>query len=303
MKFPLTRRKNSAPYHSTLDPYKDRGQIIEQLIAHEFPVDFLLAAEIAQLRSFSIPNGAKLLHRTGEFEKNSLKRLDDTRAILVEMGREGFESDKAKMMANHLNQLHGFYQIPNDEFLYTLSTFIFDVVLFIDKYGWRKLTAVEKESLYYTYRDMGQLMKIENIPPSYEAFWEWRCQYEKENQAFAEENHLVAEGLFRGAKEMVPWIIRPLVKPFVFSLEDDHFAEVLGYKRPNIFIRAFFQAVMAIRKFFLRYLTLWDVWSFEEMLLSNFKTYPRGYKLLKLGPTKLIKQLEKQAPYPPINND
>lgn len=301
MKFPLTRRQNHASYHNTLDPYQDRGQIIEQLIAHEFPVDFLLAAEIAQLRSFSIPNGAKLLHRTGEFEKHSLKRLDDTRAILVEMGREGFESDKAKMMATHLNQLHGFYQIPNDEFLYTLSTFIFDVVLFIDQYGWRKLTDIEKQSLYYTYRDMGTLMNIKNIPPSYEAFWEWRCQYEQENQAFTEENHLVAEGLFRGAKEMVPWIIRPLVKPFVFSLESERFAELLGYKRPHPIIRALFKAFMTIRKHLSRYVTLWDVWSFEEMLLSNFKTYPHGYEMLKLGPTKLIKQLQKQSPTPEVN--
>lgn len=293
-KFPITRRQNNATYHNTLDPYENRGQIIEHLIAHEFPVEFLLAAEIAQLRSFTVPNGTKLLHRTAEFEQNSLKRLDDTRAILVEMGRDGFDSPKAKVMADHLNEIHGFYNIPNNEFLYTLSTFIFDVWLFIDCYGWRKLTHVEKQAIYYAYCDMGELMHIKNIPPSFEDFWVWRQAYEQEHQAFAEENYLVAEGLFRGAEQMVPGLLRPLVRPFVFSLENERFANLLGYKRPPAAVRALFQAAMWLRKTVNRYFTLWDVWSFEEMLLSNFQTYPHGYEMLKLGPTKLIKQIEKR---------
>ena len=44
------------------------------------------------------------------------------------------------MMAEHLNRIHGYYKIPNDEFIYTLSTFIFDLWAFINTYGWRRLT-------------------------------------------------------------------------------------------------------------------------------------------------------------------
>lgn len=293
-KLPLTRRRSFADLHEDLDPHEDRGRIFEQLIAREFPVEFLLAAELAQLRSFTIPNGSKLLHRTGEFEKHSLKRLDDTRAILVEMGRYGFHSDHARETADHLNALHGFYDIPNDEFLYTLSTFIFDVWLLINRYGWRRLTPNEEKTIYYIYRDMGKLMHIRDIPDSFEAFWGWRQAYEREHQAYAPENHLVAEGLMRGLKEMVPAVFRPTLLPFILSLEDDRFARLLGYRRPNILVRALVRGAMRLRALINRFLTVWDVWSFEDLVLSDFKSYPHGYHIHMLGPDKLLRQLRKK---------
>ena len=291
---PITRRKNFAAAHNRLDPYIDRGKILEQLISREFPIEFLLAAEIAQLRTFSFPNGTRLLHATREFENNSLKRLDDTRAILVEMGRHGFESAEATEMADHLNKIHGFYNIPNDEFLHTLSTFIFDVQLFIDRFGWRSLTRAEELAIYYTYVDMGNLMKIEDIPETDSDFWVWRVRYEAEHQAYAETNYLVSEGLFKGAKEMVPAMLRPFIKPFVFSLEGQRFAELLGYRWPNPLVRNFFLTLMWIRKQFNKRFTIWDRLSFEETLLTGFKTYPNGYNRLRLGPDKLVKIIEKQ---------
>ena len=82
MKFPITRRINHAPIHEAMDPADEHVAIFKQLLLREFPMEFLLAAEIAQLRTFTFPRGTGLLHATGEFEKHSLKRLDDTRAIL-----------------------------------------------------------------------------------------------------------------------------------------------------------------------------------------------------------------------------
>lgn len=292
--FPITRRKNFAAEHDKLDPYDDRRIILEQLITREFPMEFLLAAEIAQLRTFSFPNGTRLLHKTGEFEKRSLKRLDDTRAILVEMGKNGFDDPHAKSMADHLNKIHGMYDIPNDEFLHTLSTFIFDVQMFSDRFAWRKMTETERMAIYYTYQQMGELMKIKDIPPTPEEFWDWRIKYEAEHQAYSETNHLVAEGLIRGAKQMVPRWVGPFILPFVLSLENDRFAELIGYKRPGPIFRGLVHSVMWVRKQFNKRFTLWDTWDFRDVLLGAFKTYPGGYNPFKLGPDKIIKYLEKQ---------
>ena len=144
MNFPISRRKNFAAKHESLDPQKDQVEIFRQLFEHDFPMEFLLAAEIQQLQSFTVPNGTRLLHATGEFEKHSLKRLDDTRAILYHMGRNDFYSQEAEEMSQHLNKIHGMYDIPNDEFLYTLSGFIFEFKAFVDNYGWRQLTPNEE---------------------------------------------------------------------------------------------------------------------------------------------------------------
>ena len=188
MKFPITWRKSSADKHESLDPLKDQVEIFRQLFEHEFPVEFLIAAEIQQLQSFTVPNGTRLLHATGEFEKRSLKRLDDTRAILYEMGRNDFYSPQAAEMADHLNNIHGMYDIPNDEFLHTLSGFIFELRAFVNRYGWRKLTRNEELAVFYTYKRMGELMNIKDIPETIEAFELWKEAYEQENQAYSETN-------------------------------------------------------------------------------------------------------------------
>jgi hypothetical protein len=295
MKFPLSFRKNSAQTHEAMDAVKDQAEIFEQLFRHEFPVEFLLSAEIAQLHSFTFPNGTRLLHATGEFEKNSLKRLDDTRAILHELGKDGFYSSTAEVAAEHLNKIHGHYNIPNDEFLHTLSTFIYDLWDFINRFGWRKLTPTEEQVIYLAYRRMGELMKIQDIPQSFEAFRAWKQNYEQENQAFTETNHQVAEGLMKGIKEMIPPILGPFALPFVLSLKDERFAHLLGYSYPNIVVRSFFRSVMWVRKQFNRMFTIWDVLDFEQLLFTHYKSYPNGFNPLKLGPTKIIEKLERAA--------
>lgn len=295
MKLPISLRKSAAQQHELMDAEKDQVEIFTQLFLHEFPMEFLLSAEIAQLHAFTFPNGTRLLHATGEFEKNSLKRLDDTRAILYEMGREGFYTEQAETMADHLNVIHGHYNIPNDEFLHTLSTFIYDLWDFIDRFGWRKLTPVEEQVIYLTYRRMGDLMKIKDIPESFEAYREWKKNYELENQAFSETNHQVAEGLMQGIREMIPPVLGPLALPFVLSLKDERFASLLGYKYPNIFVQGFFRGLMWIRKGLNRWFTIWDVLDFERALFTHYKSYPNGYNPMKLGPTKMIQRLEQKT--------
>jgi len=292
MKFPITLRKNHADLHDAMDPFEDRVQIFEQLLLREFPIEFLLGGQIAMLRTFTFPHGTRLMHATSEFEKHSLKRLDDTRGILYEMGHETFYSSRSKIMADHLNQIHGFYKISNDEFLHALSTFIFDTWEFINRYGWRKLTRNEEISIYLVYCRMGELMNIKDIPGSFEEYRQWKLAYEREHQAYAESNHQVAEGFIRGIKQALPAVLGPFVLPFVLSLIDRRFSDLLGYRYPNRWLRGFFLGFMWCRRHVIRYFTLWDVLDFEAVIFGTYKSYPNGYNPLKLGPTKLIKRME-----------
>ena len=274
MQFPISRRNDNSDVHELMDVsiVSNQIEIFKQLVRHEFPADFLLAAEIQQLQSFTIPNGTKLLHSTGEFEKHSLKRLDDTRAILYHMGEHDFYSKEAEEMAAHLNKIHGMYNIPNDEFLYTLSGFIFELKEFINNYGWRKLTRNEELAVFHIYRRMGELMQIKNIPDSIEEYEEWKLAYENKHQSFSENNHLVSEGLMHGMKQMVPAFIGPFLAPFIFSLIDKKYSYLLGYKHPNMFTRRFFKSLMSIRRQFNKHFTIWDRLNFEKLVFTHYQT-------------------------------
>lgn len=92
---------------------------------------------------------------------------------------------------------------------------------------------------------------------------------------------------------MVPAVLRPFLLPFVLSLKDQRFSELLGYKYPNVFVRGFFKIAMWVRQQFNRMFTLWDVLDFEQLMFTKYRSYPNGYNPLRLGPTKFLKKLEK----------
>jgi hypothetical protein len=60
---------------------------------------------------------------------------------------EGINSPRSHAGVRRLNQIHGHYAIPNDEFQYVLATTIVGPVRWIDQYGYEK-EAKEIQDLY-----------------------------------------------------------------------------------------------------------------------------------------------------------
>lgn len=46
-----------------------------------------------------------------------------------------------------MNQMHGSYDISNEDMLYVLATFVVTPVRWLDEYGWRKMTDNEIDRL------------------------------------------------------------------------------------------------------------------------------------------------------------
>jgi len=291
----LTRRSGKWTRKiETLDAVVHAEKIGEILLAHVFPLDIFIATEIGQLRTFTVPSISKLLHQTGQYEHDGIKRLDDTKAILREIFDNGLESDHGQEMVEHLNKIHGFYDIANDDYLYVLSAFFIDAALWLERYGWREFTPHEKNALYNIYHKMGEAMHIQEIPESYDAFLAWRLDYEQKNQCFAESNYQVTMGLVDAAKAFVPSWLGWIVVPLISSLIDDEFRALVGLPKPNLLVYGLVQITMRIRKFGGRYLSQWEEASFTESpLVIGFATYKNGYEPFKLGPTKLVRQMAK----------
>lgn len=297
MKLPLplrTRRWDDEI--ARLDPEHDYEAIVFALSNHVFPFEILLAMEIAQLRTFTIPTISKLLHATGQYEREGPKRLDDTKAILSEIHRPGLESRASREMVEHLNRIHGLYRISNDDFLYTLSTFVFDAALFVDKWGHRPMTEKEKDAFYFLYRRLGELMHIRDIPESRAAFFAWRRDYERRAQRYASENEAVARGLLVAVRGLLPPVFAPYLEPAVVLLTGDAgFRDALGLREPDPGLARFLRAFLAVHRRAARHVSLYEHRKFEDSdIYRNYPTYPSGYDRLRLGPTKVIEILAKK---------
>ncbi len=276
-----------------LDPERDAHRIVRILAEHVFPIDTLLVAELAQLRTFSIPSISAILHATRRYEEQGGRRLDDTRAILTEILTPGPGHPAGQEMIEHLNRIHSRYRISNDDYLYTLSSFILDIGPWLDRNGWRPLRECERQAIHNLYVELGSAMGIEQIPESWQDFAAWRVAYEARYQHHAASNEAVAGGMLAAIASLAPAPLRPLLISCTTALvHDDAVRRALGLPRPGRFVRGGVAAVLTARKHLLRHLTPWNERSFWETdLFRTFPTYPDGYDRLKLGPREAFEHL------------
>jgi uncharacterized protein (DUF2236 family) len=281
---------------ASLDAEKQAEDVVRILANHVFPLEFLVSLELAQFRTFTIPSISALLHSTGQYEREGPKRLDDTRAILVEISRPGLESEASREMVEHLNRIHGLYSISNDDFLYVLSTFVFDPVPFIERWGHRPLTLREQDALYFVHLKLAQGMRIRDVPKSREAFLAWRRAYEARVQTYAPQNEAVARGMMDAVASSLPPVLRSLTAPLTLALMDDAaMFRALGFAEPSPAVAfAMRLAARAYRKLSQRLNPFEHLALRDAEFFQRYSTYPNGYSRLKLGPTKVLAFLEKQ---------
>jgi hypothetical protein len=279
-----------------LDPVRDAHAIVEVLTSHVFPLDILIASELGQLRTFTIPTISKVLHATRQYETEGVKRLDDTKALLSEILRAGAGSPEAEPLIDHLHAIHAHYDISNDDYLYTLSVFVIDPSEWIDRYGFRPMRDREREAVMNVFRDLGTKMGIADVPATFDDFRAWRRAYEEHAQRPSDDNHAVARGFLRAAESMVPALCRPWVAPISLALFDEpRVVAALGFSPTGKVVRTFVDAVMAARRWLLRRVNPWETASFSDSELANrYVTYPDGYHPLRLGPTKVVASIDRK---------
>src|SRR6185369_12100625 len=105
-----------------LDPQKDHQRIVLLSARCDFPFDTTRALEFALFRTFAVPGVSALLDKTGEFFRRTQLRYDDTDLLVSEMMEHGYNSARGRAAERRMNQVHARFDIPNDLYLYVLST-------------------------------------------------------------------------------------------------------------------------------------------------------------------------------------
>lgn len=263
-------------YIATLDAEKDCQEIAYLTTCYEFPWDTTRSLEFALFRVFGVAKGTPLLVSTGEFIKRTQKRYDDTVLILSEILEHGYDSERGRTALRRMNQQHGRYPIPNDEYLYTLSTFIYEPIRWNARFGWRKLMTNEKLSSYFFWREIGRRMNIKDIPPSCEAFEQYNLDYERANFRYSPDNNALAT-VTRDL--MLSWVLPKSLwaigAPFVHALIDDRLLHAVGLPIPPMWMRRMVEGSLKLRGHAMR--TLPGRKSPRLLTQMKNRTYPNGY--------------------------
>ena len=131
-----------------LDPERDCQRILHLSFGYEFCWDSTRALEVALYRTYCVPSISRLLDRTGEFYAHTQRRYDDTALLVRERCQWGFETGRGREALERMNWVHRYFKISND-FLYVLSTFIYEPLRWIDRFGWRPTCRNEQLAYYH----------------------------------------------------------------------------------------------------------------------------------------------------------
>ena len=84
-----------------------------------------------------------------------------------------------KRAIRQMNQIHGRFEISNEDFLYVLSSFVFEPIRWNARFGWRPLIETEKLATFEYWREVGRRMAIREIPGTYEELERFNEEYER----------------------------------------------------------------------------------------------------------------------------
>jgi len=266
-----------------LDPVADHRRIVYLDVCFEFPWDTTRALELALFRTFAVPSIAALLDSTGEFGRAAQKRYDDTDLILSTIVEAGYDSEQGRRAIRQMNRIHGRFAIANEDFLYVLSSFVFEPIRWNARFGWRPLIETEKLATFEFWREVGRRMAIEEIPEHYGEFERFNEAYERREFRPTEASRRVGSATRDMFLAWFPGLPRRLGAPAIHALLDEPLLEAFGFPRPPRAVRAAVEAALRARA---RAVALLPPRRRPRLRVRRrTRTYGRDWALEELGPT------------------
>jgi hypothetical protein len=267
-----------------LDPVADHKRIVYLDACFEFPWDTTRSLELALFRTFASPSIAALLDSTGEFERAAQKRYDDTDLILSTIVEAGYDSEEGKRAIRQLNRIHGRFEISNEDFLYVLSSFVFEPIRWNARFGWRPLIEAEKLATFEYWREVGRRMAIRDIPETYEELERFNAEYEARHFRRTEAAQRVGTATRDMFLAWFPGLPRRFGAQAIYALMDDTLLDAFGFPRPRRALRAAVETLLKARA---RTVALLPARRSPRLRARRrTRTYGRRWELEGLGPAR-----------------
>jgi hypothetical protein len=273
-----------------LDPRRDCHEIYRTMILVDFGGwDALMGLQLAFYSTYGVPAIAALLDQAGELLARPRKRALDTALLMLELVDHGFTDPQGQKVVQRLRRIHGRYQIANTDYLYVLSALMVVPTRWLQRYGWRKVCCHEQAAAYWFYRELGQQLGIQHIPPSYQAVEQWFVAFEGEHLRLTPAGRRLMQASRVLLVGRFPRPLAPLAGALADVLLHDRLRRAVGIGAPPRPIRAGLHLALRGRA---RLLGLGLLPARREPVEAQgrkygvpyHKVYPQGYTVADLGP-------------------
>ncbi|MEV4443201.1 oxygenase MpaB family protein [Streptomyces sp. NPDC049577] len=268
----------------SLDPKADHERIHRISSDREFPWDYGRGLEVAIWRTCCVPSISGVLDGSGEFALRAQKRYDDTRILLGELVRGGYDSERGRQALRQINQAHRRFSIANEDMLYVLSTFIYEPIRWIDRWAWRKTSETERLAAFYFYVEVGRRMNIRDLPTDFDEFERFNREYEQRYFRHEPSNQRVGGHIMKLYSSWYPRPVGAVVAATLPCRLDEEARRALGMPRPPrwaealnaLGLRGHARAERLAPALMARLMT--------RPTARTYPGYPHGYRISDIGP-------------------
>ena len=267
------------PSYLKMDPVSDHETIVKWMVVDTWAFDLVRSIELALLKTFSVPAIAKILVDSREFLDRTQKRYDDTDLLLSLFIERGYSSVEGREAIRRINRMHAVHPITNDQMLYVLATFVVDPILWIEEFGWRKLTNVEEVALFNFWIAVGKLMGIKDLFTSLAEMRAYHELYEAERMVFSENNHILYKNVVPVVVKMLPFPLSTIAARLLPSIMSPRMCAAFGLKPAGKMTRLVVRWALRVRGYVEQLLPRKPHWRTE----MKRHTYPKGFTIKELG--------------------
>jgi hypothetical protein len=194
------------------------------------------------------------------------------------------ESTEGRTAIRRMNQMHRSYDISNDDLRYVLATFVVTPIRWIDAYGWRRTTEIERIASANYYRALGRRMGIQDIPATWQAFARLLDAYERDHFAFDLGGRTVAEATLALLATFPPNDRLPVgvVRRISLATMDESLLDAFALPHPGRLVRGLVRTGLKARGRVVRFMPPRREPYFARQL-PQIRSYPSGYSVPELG--------------------
>lgn len=261
----------------------DPFDLYRRVVLFDFHQEIRAGFFLSYYRNFAIPSIAQTLVGRGEMQARPMKRSYDTGIVIHEIIANGFDSDRGQQMVSLLRRVHKGVPGTSEDFLYVLMTLLVLPVRWVNRHGWRKLTAREEQAAVAFYAELGDRMGLDPAPATFAAAEQFLDDYEARHLGPSPEGARLLAATVEALRIRLPRPLRPLTGTVLALMMDKpEVAVALGLKPSPAWLRAPFNAVLRLRALRTRAKPLPTAPSFAPGGAVSF--YPDGYTLDMIGP-------------------
>lgn len=225
---------------ASLNPETDYHDISKLVVGRVFADAFFNDAlfTVAYWRQIAVRTIAPVLHQRGRGKTyQTTKRVDDTLLFFGFLYRDGWQTSAAGATIDRLAAIHERFQIPPDDFRYTLSGLCFEAVRIPEILGCQILSEGEARALFLFWREVGRRWGVE-VPEEQAAFRAWMAHYEETTYERTPEGPLLATAMGDDfCKRFFPGPLKALGYTLLRCCADAHLLDTVGQPHPSMLSR------------------------------------------------------------------